>query len=218
MSALRQAALASVTLAATYLAVDQIAEHKAAALAGEGAYPLERDSREGRAFGALLERLQRWNDRTLAASLAALEHEGRLWIAPQLSGDRAAIYVDALRLVKRIYVRRDQLVVRQLPFPDLAVSDAARREYVWIRLAGTLYHELQHYDGLEDEGATYDREIAWYRLLRRDVLPGLEGEPARQFEWAVDSAIVSALAAREAATGGPAAGEGSYGASGGDVR
>ena len=187
---------------ATYLAILRIAEHKADSLAGGGTFRLDGSgSVEMRSFDGLLDQLRRWNDPGFATSLSALRESGHLWVAPHLAGDRSAIYVNALGLVARIYVRRDELFDRELPFPDLDVPDAAQRQFATIRLAGTLFHELQHYDGLEDEGATYDREIEWYQRLRDQVLPGLDGERHRWFEWAVDSAIESARAAREKATG-----------------
>jgi hypothetical protein len=186
----------------TYLAVLRIAEHKADALAGGGTFRLDQaSSSEGRTFEALLEQLRRWNEADLASTLLALQQDGHLWVAPHLAGQRSAIFVSALGLVSRIYVRRDELVDRTLPFPDIGAPDMAQRQFATIRLAGTLYHELQHYEGLEDEGATYDREIAWYRALRAPALRGLEGERARWCEWAIDSAVESALAARETATG-----------------
>jgi hypothetical protein len=107
--------------------------------------------------------------------------------------------------VARIYVRRDELVSGRAVFPDLDIPDAARRSFVTVSLAGTLFHELQHYLGLEDEGITYDREIAWYRGLDEAHIGGLVGERRRWFEWAVASALESARAAREKAVG-PSAG------------
>jgi len=191
--------------AATWLAIVRVAEHKAAALAGPGSFRLEgRSSVEARTFDALLDQLRRWNQEPLASSLHAVEQGGHLWIAPELAGQRSAIYVDVLSLVRRIYVRREDLVGRELPFPDLDVPEAAQRQFTTIRLAGTLYHELQHYEGLEDENATYGREIEWYAELRPSVVGGLEGERAHWREWAVDSAIESALAARERAASEPA--------------
>jgi len=202
MKALARLAVAAIIGAATWLAIVRVAEHKAAALAGPGSFRLEGSrSTEARTFDALLDQLRRWNEEPLAASLLALEEGGHVWIAPELAGQRSAIYVDALSLVRRIYVRREDLVGRELPFPELDVPEAAQREFATIRLAGTLYHELQHYEGLEDEAATYDREIEWYRRVRPSVLRGVEGERAHWLEWAVDSAIESALAARERATG-----------------
>jgi hypothetical protein len=192
--------VAVALVVSTFCAVETIAEHKADTLAGGDTFPLDdRHREEMDRFDRLLDRLGEWEERDLATSLARLRREGHLWIAPSLAGDRAAIYVDSLGLVRRIYVRRDSLVPRGLPFPDLDLPEEAQRTYQTIRLAGTLYHELQHYDGLEDEGATYDREMAWYRGLGERVLSRLQGEAHRQFEWAVESAFMSAEAAREKA-------------------
>jgi hypothetical protein len=192
-------------LASTYYAILRVAGHKADALAGGGTFRLDRSHPEDEeAFTALLGQLRRWGQADLADSLRSLQGEGRLFVAPRLAGERSAIYVDSLGLVRRIYVRPDELVARKLPFPDLDAPEDAQRTFTRIRLAGTLFHELQHYGGLEDEAATYDREIAWYGRLRDAVLPGLDGERARWFDWAVDSALESAEAAREKATGVPA--------------
>jgi hypothetical protein len=56
-----------------------------------------------------------------------------------------------------------------------------------------------HYGRPEDEGITYDREIAWYEHLRQSTADRLEGDERRWFEWAVASAVASAAAAREKA-------------------
>jgi hypothetical protein len=202
VKALGRLVLVAAIAASTYYAILRVAEHKADALAGgdtfrlDGAHPEEKQ-----AFDALVGQLRRWEQSDLAESLLSLQEQGRLFVAPRLAGERSAIYVDALGLVRRIYLRPDELLSRRLPFPDLDAPATAQRTFTRIRLAGTLYHELQHYGGLEDEGATYDREIAWYRRLRDTVLPGLRGERARWFEWAVDSALDSAAKAREKATG-----------------
>jgi hypothetical protein len=208
VKALGRLALVVAIAASTYYAILRVAEHKADALAGGGTFRLDRTHpEEQQAFEALVGQLRRWDQPDLAESLLALQRQGRLFVAPHLAGERSAIYVDALSLVRRIYVRPEELLSRRLPFPDLDAPDAAQHTFTRIRLAGTLFHELQHYRGLEDEGATYDREIAWYRRLREAVLPGLRGEVARWFEWAVDSARQSAEAAREKATGVSSAAE-----------
>jgi hypothetical protein len=204
--ALLKLAVAAAIVVSAWYAIEGIAEHKSDTLAGGSTFPLdETRAEEMDSFGALLERLGRWEERDLATSLGRLRRQGRLWIAPDLSGDRAAIFVDTLGLVRRIYVRRDSLVPRGLPFPDLDVPEEAQRTYQMVRLAGTLYHELQHFEGLEDEDATYDREVAWYRALKERRLPRLQGEARRQLEWALASALMSAEAAREKATTGQAA-------------
>ena len=205
MRVLGKLAVVVAVLVSTYYAILLVAERKSDALAGGGSFRLDRSHPEdAQAFTALLVQLRRWGQADPADSLRALQEEGRLFVAPRLVGERSAIYVDSLGLVRRIYVRSDELVAGKLPFPDLDAPEDAQRTFTRIRLAGTLFHELQHFGGLEDEAATYDREIAWYGRLRDAVLPGLEGERARWFEWAVDSALESAKAAREKATGLPA--------------
>jgi hypothetical protein len=202
-AALKLAAAAAI-LASTYYAIRAVAEVKSERLAGGGVFVLDRHhAAEMRTFDALLETLRGWDEDGLARALAALQEARRIWVAPNLAGDRSAIYVRSLGLVSRVYIRRSQLLGRTLPFPDLDVPEAAQRTYSTIVLAGTLYHELQHYDGLEDEVATYGREVEWYERLGERVAERLRGERRRWFEWAVASAVESALAARERATGLP---------------
>jgi hypothetical protein len=194
--------VAAAIVVATYFAVHRIAEEKASTLAGGGTFTLDRQHpEEWRAFGLLREHLREWGETDLATALLRLQEKGDLWVAPELGGNRSAIYVNALDLVTRVFVRRDELLARELPFPELDIPESAQRTFATIRLAGTLFHELQHYDGLEDEDATYAREIEWYEELRERRLDRLAGEPRRLFEWAVDSAIATATAARDKAEG-----------------
>jgi hypothetical protein len=202
MKTLLKLGLAAAIVASTYFAILRIAEEKANALAGGATFVLdERRSEEWQAFGRLREQLRRWGEADLATALLRLQGSGDLWVAPALGGERSAIFVNALDLITRVYVRRDKLVPRRLPFPDLDVPESAQRTFESIRLAGTLLHELQHYQGLEDETATYEQEIQWYEDLRERRLDLLGGEERRLFEWAVDSAIETAGAAREKAEG-----------------
>lgn len=204
MKALLKLAVAAVIVLSTWHAVERIAEAKADRLAGGGTFALDgRHAPEEAALARLLERLRGWGRDDLAASLAALRESGRLWVAPRLAGGRSAITVHALGLVSRVYVRGDELVVRTLPFPDLEVPDAARRTFATMRLAGTLLHELQHLEGVEDEDVAYEREMAWYRGLGEDGAGRLSGEERRLFEWAVESAVESAAAARARAMATP---------------
>jgi len=194
-------ALAAAIVVSTYYAIVRVAEEKANALAGGQTFVLDRESREEwAALAALRERLREWDEADLAVALLRLQESGDLWVAPGLEGDRSAISVSTLKL-NRIFVRRDELVARTLPFPDLDVPEWAQRTFATMRLAGTLFHELQHYEGLDDELATYEREIEWYRGLRGRMLDRLQGEERRWFEWAVDSAIETATAAAEKAKG-----------------
>ena len=200
MNTLLKLAVAVAIGVSTYYAIVRVAEEKANALAGGGTFVLdERSPAEWTAFGALRERLRQWDEPDLATTLFRLQEGGDLWVAPDLEERQSAIYVNALNVVTRIFVRRDELVARELPFPDLDVPESAQRTFATIRLAGTLVHELQHYEGLEDEAETYAREIAWYEGLRARRLERLAGEEGRWFEWAVDSAIRTATAAREKA-------------------
>jgi hypothetical protein len=200
MRAFLKLALALAIVASTYYAILRIAEHKADALAGGGTFVLDQShSAEKGALDTLLVQLRVWGERELAAELARLQESGQLWVAPRLAGGRSAVYVRSLGLVSRVYVRRDELVVQSLPFPDLEIPDEARRTFAAIRLAGTLYHEVLHSEGVEDEDAVYDREMAWYRDLGETNADRLEGEEGRWFDWAVESAVASAAAAREKA-------------------
>ena len=198
MKAPLKLALVVVIVFSTYFAIVRVAEEKANALAGGGTFALDaRSPEELHAFAAVLDQLRRWGEPDLAGSLEQLQESGHLWVSPHLAGERSAIYVSALGLVSRVFVRRDELINPELPFPDLDVPETAQRTFATIRLAGTLYHEHQHLDGLEDEAETYDREIAWYERLRDARVDRLEGEERHWFEWAVGSAVKSAAAARE---------------------
>ncbi len=201
MKILLKLVVAAAIVVSTYYATVRVAEEKANALAGGQTFVLDRESREEwEAFAALRERLRQWDEAALAVALLRLQESSDLWVAPNLEGGRSAISVSTLRL-KRIFVRRDELVARELPFPDLDVPESAQRTFGTIRLAGTLFHELQHYEGLDNEAATYEREVAWYTGLRGRMLDRLQGEERRWFEWAVDSAIQTATAAAEKAKG-----------------
>lgn len=192
--------VAAAIVASTYYAIVRIAEEKAEALAGGGTFALDGSHpAEREAFEALSGKLRGWGERELASSLEELQASGRLRVAPRLGGGRSAVYVSALGLVSRIYVRGDELVVRRLPFPEVDIPDEARRTFATIRLAGTLFHELQHAAGVEDEGTAYEREMAFYERLGERNAQRLEGDERRFFEWAVASALESAAAAREKA-------------------
>ena len=197
LKALLKLAVAGAIVVSTYYAIVGIAEYKADALAGRGAFVLnERQVAENAAFDTLLGQLREWGELEFAGSLAQLRGSGHLWIAPRLTGGRSAIYVNSLGFVSWVYLRRDELVARSLPFPDPGIPEAAQRTFATIRLAGTLFHELQHYQGVEDEHAAYEREMAWYRGLGEQAADRLEGEERRRFDWAVASALESAAAAR----------------------
>ena len=101
-------AVTAAIVASTYYASVRIAEEKAEALAGgetfalDGSHPAERA-----ALVALSAKLRGWGEHDLASSLERLQASGRLWVAPRLAGGRSAVYVSALGLVSRVYLRRD---------------------------------------------------------------------------------------------------------------
>lgn len=206
MSTLLKLAVAAVIIAATYYALVRVAEEKANALAGGATYPLGPQApEEWRAFEALLERLDGWGEEAFARRLAEVQESGDLMVAPGLTGGRSAVYVSSLGLVSRVFVSRGELLPRELPFPELDIPEPAQRTFAALRLAGTLYHELQHRDGLEDERETYEREIEWYADLGERMMGQLPEEDQREFEWAVESAIETAVAAQEKAGRQPGA-------------
>jgi hypothetical protein len=200
--ALLKAVAAVAIVVSTFYAILGIAEYKADALAGGGAFVLDgRHAAENAEFDLLCRQLREWGEHDLAASLSRLRDSGHLRVAPRLARGRSAIYVNALGLVSRIYLREDELLAPGLPFPELAVPFEARLAFARVCLAGTLYHELQHYRGVEDERAAYELEMAWYRALWERTASRLSGEDRRWFEWAVESALQSAAMARRRATG-----------------
>jgi hypothetical protein len=193
-------AVAVAIVVSTYYAILGIAEYKADALAGGGAFVLDgRHAAQSEELDALCRQLRAWGEHDLAASLARLRDSGHLRVAPRLARGRSAIYVNSLGLVSRIYLREDELMAPSLPFPHLAVPEEARLAFTRICLAGTLYHELQHYQGVEDERVAYEREMVWYGELGERAAAALSGDERRSFEWAVASALQSAAAARRKA-------------------
>jgi hypothetical protein len=136
----------------------------------------------------------------MAARLERLRADGDLWVAPRLDPGRWAVYVESLGLVRRIYIRQEALL---RPVDHLfhgVASDAPpghQRAFARVSLAGALAHELAHRDGLIDEAAAYDRELAWYEEVRASAFfAGLRGEERRAYEWALESAVMSVGAAR----------------------
>jgi hypothetical protein len=192
---------AVLLLGATYAGVHRIAEAKNETTVGGAVFRLD-DARpaETAAFQAVLAQVARMGDAALAQRLEALRQEGEVWVAPKLGPERWAVFVESLRLVRRIYVRREALLdpvahLYRVPRPD--VPPGHQRAHAWISLAGALRHELAHRDGLLDEAAAYEAEIEWYERLRASpFLASLVPEEREAWEWGIDSAILSARKAR----------------------
>jgi hypothetical protein len=195
---------AVVLIVATYFGLYRIAEAKNEATVGRGVFRLD-SSRppEMEAFRVLLAQLMKMGEGALAERLEGLRDKGEIWIAPNLGPGRWAVFVESLRLVRRIYVRREALldpVAHLYRVPRRDIPTSYKRAHAWIGLAGALRHELAHRDGLIEEAPAYQAEIDWYEQLRRaSFLSALEGDDRAAWEWGIESAILSAQKARDTA-------------------
>jgi hypothetical protein len=197
---------AVVLIGATYFGLYRIAEAKNETTVGGGVFRLD-DARgpELRAFQAVLAEITKMGDAALAERLEALRKDGKIWVAPKMGPERWAVFVDSLKLVRRIYVRRVALldpVAHLYGEPRPEVPAHFQRAHAWISLAGALRHELAHHDGA-DEGLAYEAEIVWYEALKQSpFFAALQGDQRGAWEWGIDSAILSARRARSMALGG----------------
>jgi hypothetical protein len=190
---------------ATYFALVRIAEAKCENAVGGEVAPLDAQRREElEAFQDLRARIARMGDVPLADRLERLRAAREIWVAPRLGPERWAVFVEALSLVKRICLRREALLdpvahLYRTPRPD--VPRAYQEAHAWTGLAGALRHELAHYDGVRDEAAAYDVELAWYETVRQAApLARMGDDERRAWEWGLESAVLSARKARETAS------------------
>jgi hypothetical protein len=199
--------VAVVLAGATYFALVRIGEAKCDVAVGGGGFAVDgQHPLELAAWERLRSRLARMGAGALGDRLERLREAREIWVAPVLGPERWAVFVEALSLVRRIYVRREALLdpvahLYRSPRPD--IPPAYQEAHAWISLAGALRHELAHRDGVEKEDQAYDVELAWYEELRSSpLLEGLSGEQRRAGEWGLESAVLSARKAREIAVGG----------------
>ena len=203
---IRSQLLVAVLLATvTYGSLLRIAEAKNEAAVGGGVFRLDgRRPNELVAFERLMASLVEIGEQPLADRLERLRQDGAIWIAPSLGPDRWAVFVETLRLVRRIYFRRLALLdprAHLYPVAPVGIPDANQRIFAWISLAGALRHELAHYDGMIEEADAYAAEIAWYEGLRASPwFASLDGESRRVFDWALKAAVLTAFRANEKAT------------------
>ena len=191
---------------ATYFALVRIAEAKCETAVGGGVAPVEPPRpEEFEAFQDLRGRIVRMGDPALADRLERLREAREIWVAPNLGPERWAVFVEALSLAKRVFLRRQALLdpvahLYRTPRPD--IPRAYQEAHAWLGLAGALRHELAHYDGLRDEAAAYDVELAWYETVRQAApLARMGNEERRAWDWGLESAVLSARKARETASG-----------------
>jgi hypothetical protein len=201
-----QLVVAAVLGVATYFALLRIAEAKCDAAVGGEVVPLDtQHAAELEAFEHLRSRIAAMGDAALSDRLEELRQKHEIGVAPRLGPERWAVFVEALSLVKRICIRREALLdpvahLYRTPRPD--IPRPYQEAHAWIGLAGALRHELAHHDGLRDEAAAYDAELAWYETVRHSPrLDGMPDEQRRAWEWGLESAVLSARKARAAAVG-----------------
>jgi hypothetical protein len=198
--------VAAVLGVATYFALLRIAESKCETAVGGEAVPLDAQHRaEREAFENLRSRIAAMGDAALSDRLEDLRGKHEIWVAPRLGPERWAVFVEALSLVRRIYIRREALLdpvahLYRTPRPD--IPRPYQEAHAWIGLAGALRHELAHRDGLRDEAQAYDAELAWYETVRYPPrLDAMPDEQRRAWEWGLEAAVLSARKARAAAVG-----------------
>jgi hypothetical protein len=196
-----QIIVAVVLRAASWFSLLRIAESKNEAAVGSATYSLAAGHpQEREAFDAVRARLERTGQRPFAVRLDELRTTNRIWVAPALGPGRWAVFVESLGLVRRIYIRRLALVDPRGHLAEQGPSQGSpgqQEVFAWLSLCGALRHELAHYDGVLDEAAAYAQEQAWYEALRTSpFVKGLEGHEAETWQWALESAVLSA---REAA-------------------
>jgi hypothetical protein len=190
----RNALAALLIVGLTAAALYAIAVHKNEALAGPGAFRLDgAHPEELRVFEDLLTQLTACDPTDVAGRMRAASARGVVWIAPNLDPGRRAVYVNSLNLVRVYIARRELMEPSERLFPQMHVPEANLRTFAFVTFAGTLEHELAHYGGIEDEGAAYATEIAWYRMLRRsDYRARMTPEDRSVYDWAIDLAIGNA--------------------------
>ena len=198
--------VAAVLGVATYFALLRIAEAKCETAVGAEVMPLDAQHRaEREAFENLRSRIGAMGDAALSDRLEDLRGKHEIWVAPRLGPERWAVFVEALSLVKRIYIRREALLdpvahLYRTPRPD--IPRPYQEAHAWIGLAGALRHELAHRDGLRDEAQAYDAELVWYETVRHSPrLDAMSDEQRRAWEWGLEAAVLSARKARAAAVG-----------------
>ena len=189
----------------TYFAVLRIAESKNEAAVGRDTYSLASGhARERDAFEALRAKLEQLGQGDLAARLERLRLDNQLWVAPSLGSERWAVFVRSLGLVRRVYIREAALLDPSAHLYEHGTregSELQQEAFAWLSLGGALRHELAHYDGALDEATAYEQELAWYGAVRQSTfLASADAQTRRTWEWALESAELSARkAAREAA-------------------
>ena len=187
----------------TYFCLLRVAEAKNEAAAGPGVFAIAEGQHEEReAFDRLRRQLGMLGQSGLSDRLEQLRAQGqsgprRLWAldAGRCSWSPCA-WCGASTSGVALVDPRGHLYEKGAA----DVSPAYQEAFAWLSLGGALRHELAHYDGLMDEAAAYDQELAWYEELRGSAfLASLQGGAREAWPWALDSAVLSAQKAAETA-------------------
>lgn len=202
----RDQLIGAVALAiATYFGVLRIAEAKCDAAVGSRGLLLDESlPLDFAAFRRFQAQLGEMNQTALADRLEDLRRHRELWVAPGLGPDRWAAYVEALGLVRRIYIRRLALLsppAHLYPRGALGVPATYQAAFGWLSLGGAMRHELAHRDGAIEEAEAYGVELDWYEEVRRSpFMAGLEGLERATWDWAMEAAVSSAQKAARLAS------------------
>lgn len=193
---------AAALMVATYFGILRIAEAKCDESVGSRGILISREApAEYAAFERLQARLVQMGEDALAERLEELRARKELWAAPGLGAGRWAAYVESLGLVKRIYIRRVALLNpldHLYPGGAPQVPPAHQEAFAWLSLGGAMRHELAHRDGALEESEAYRQEIAWYEHVQASAfIESLSEEDRPAWDWAIDSAILSARKAAE---------------------
>jgi hypothetical protein len=196
-----------VLFVAAGIGILRIAEARNETAVGGGRVHRLDDTRpeERAAFARTLATLEHLGQAELRERLLQLQRRGVLWAAPGMPARHWALYVDTFGLVRRIYVREQALLSPEdhlFPAGAANIPLAKQQAFARVSLVGALYHELLHYDGVEEEAEAYEREIAWLENLRTAApVVALRGVARQAIEWGIESAILSARKAQRIAAG-----------------
>lgn len=182
---------------ATYFGVMRIAEAKCDAAVGSRGLPLDESRPDDlAAFRRLQQQLTMMGQTDFANRLDSLRRAGGLWVAPGLGPDRWAAYVEALGLVRRIYIRRVALLnprAHLYPVGAPLVPLENQNAFAWLSLGGAMRHELAHRDGAIEEARAYEIELEWYEEIRQSAfMTGLRDDEREVWNWGLESAVASA--------------------------
>lgn len=204
----QQLVLGAALLLAAGVGILRIAEARNETAVGGGRVHRLDGSRtpERAAFARVLATLERLGQAELRERLLELQRRGSLWVAPGMPAKNWALYVDSFGLVRRIYVRERALLSPEdhlFPAGAPGIPWAKQQAFARVSLAGALYHELLHYDGVEEEAAAYEQEIAWLGTLKHAApLRALDDAEREATEWGIELALLSARKAQRIALAG----------------